>query len=135
MKILLAYRGASHSKGPMLALEYAQTFNAEVFIVTSLLFGDKDHAFALLEKGEMRQNFEAVERNFNSEGITCKIVPPEQSSNPGEAIVKYAKDQNIDLIIIGVRSRSRVGKFLLGSNAQYVILNAHCPVLTYRSAQ
>jgi nucleotide-binding universal stress UspA family protein len=35
-------------------------------------------------------------------------------------------------IIIGVRRRSKVGKLLFGSTAQYVILKAPCPVVSVR---
>ena len=36
----------------------------------------------------------------------------------------------VDEIIVGVKRRSKVGKLVFGSNAQYVILEALCPVLT-----
>ncbi|MGB9499189.1 MAG: universal stress protein [Dissulfuribacterales bacterium] len=146
MKILLAYRGASsHTEGVRLTKEYAKIFKAEVFIGTSLMFGDKDRPFALIssgkdrpfavvEKGDMSANIESIEELFRSEEIPCKRIIFERL-NPGIAIVKYAKDHEIDLIIIGVRSRSRVGKMLLGSNAQYVLLNSHCPVLTYKEVK
>jgi len=52
---------------------------------------------------------------------------------------KHAKafDAKIDVvkigeIIIGVRKRSKVGKLLLGSTAQYVVLHAPCPVITIK---
>ena len=38
----------------------------------------------------------------------------------------------IDEIIIGVRKRTKVGKLLLGSTAQYVVLHAPCPVITIK---
>ena len=40
--------------------------------------------------------------------------------------------QNVDMIFIGVRRRSKVGKLLFGSTAQYVILNAPCPVVSVK---
>jgi nucleotide-binding universal stress UspA family protein len=36
------------------------------------------------------------------------------------------------MIVIGIKRRSRVGKLMFGSNAQYVILEAHCPVLAVK---
>ena len=51
---------------------------------------------------------------------------------PGEDIVGFAKDNGADEIIIGVKSRSKVGKLLFGSTAQAVILQAHCPVVTVK---
>jgi nucleotide-binding universal stress UspA family protein len=44
-------------------------------------------------------------------------------------IVKLATDRNADLIIIGLAKRTRVGKALMGSDAQRVLLGAQCPVL------
>ena len=49
---------------------------------------------------------------------------------PGEQLVKYAEDQKIDQIFLGIVKKSKVGKFLFGSTAQYVILHAPCPVVT-----
>jgi nucleotide-binding universal stress UspA family protein len=51
---------------------------------------------------------------------------------PGEDLVKYAKENQIDQIVVGIRRRSKVGKLVFGSTAQYVILEAPCPVLTVK---
>jgi nucleotide-binding universal stress UspA family protein len=44
-------------------------------------------------------------------------------------IARIAADRSADLIVIGLAKRSRVGKALLGSDAQRVLLSARCPVL------
>jgi nucleotide-binding universal stress UspA family protein len=51
---------------------------------------------------------------------------------PEEDLLAYAREQNVDEIVIGIRKRSRMGKLLFGSTAQFLILNAHCPVLTVK---
>ena len=48
----------------------------------------------------------------------------------GEQMVKFAEDEKIDQIFIGIIKKSKVGKFLFGSTAQYVILHGPCPVVT-----
>ena len=48
----------------------------------------------------------------------------------GEQLVKFAEDQKMDQIFLGIVKKSKVGKFLFGSTAQYVILHAPCPVVT-----
>ena len=54
------------------------------------------------------------------------------TAEAGEQIVHFARREKADIIFLGLRKRSLVGKMLFGSNAQYIILNAPCPVLTVR---
>lgn len=51
---------------------------------------------------------------------------------PAEAIVEYAAEHAVDLIIVGTHARRGVAHFLLGSVAEKVIRTAPCPVLTVR---
>jgi nucleotide-binding universal stress UspA family protein len=50
----------------------------------------------------------------------------------GEEIVRVAEANHAELVVIGIRPRSPVGKVLMGSVAQVVIMGAPCPVLTVR---
>ena len=50
--------------------------------------------------------------------------------SPGDQLVAFAERYHVDEIIIGAPKRTRVGKLLFGSTAQYIILNAPCPVVT-----
>jgi nucleotide-binding universal stress UspA family protein len=52
-----------------------------------------------------------------------------------EAIVDYARDQRIDLIVIGTHGRGVMSHFLMGSVAERVVRTAPCPVLTVRHQQ
>ena len=49
-----------------------------------------------------------------------------------DAIISYAKDKHIDLIVIGTRGRSKLKSMLLGSVASDVVRYANCPVLTIK---
>ena len=49
---------------------------------------------------------------------------------PGEQLVKFAEDQKLDQIFLGIAKKSKVGKLIFGSTAQYIILHAPCPVVT-----
>jgi nucleotide-binding universal stress UspA family protein len=50
----------------------------------------------------------------------------------GEEIVRVAEENHAELVVIGIRPRTPVGKVLMGSVAQVVIMGAPCPVLTVR---
>ena len=54
------------------------------------------------------------------------------SSRIADAIVNYAKDKHMDLIVVGSRGRSKLKGMLLGSVASDVVRYAHCPVLTVK---
>jgi nucleotide-binding universal stress UspA family protein len=52
--------------------------------------------------------------------------------SPAAGITQYARDENIDLIVIGTRGRGAVAHLVLGSVAERVVRTAPCPVLTVR---
>ena len=50
----------------------------------------------------------------------------------GEDILKIAEEKQAEEIVIGIQRKSKVGKLLFGSTAQFIIMNAPCPVVTVR---
>jgi nucleotide-binding universal stress UspA family protein len=54
------------------------------------------------------------------------------SSTTAFAIVEYAKQENIDLILVGTHGRGAFSHLLLGSVAERVVRTAPCPVLSVR---
>jgi nucleotide-binding universal stress UspA family protein len=54
------------------------------------------------------------------------------SSKIADAIAHFAKDKNIDLIVVGPRGRSKLKSLVLGSVTSDVVRLANCPVLTVR---
>jgi len=63
--------------------------------------------------------------------VTSAVV----AGNPFLEIVRYAKANRIDLIVIGTHGRGPIAHMLLGSVAEKVVRKSPCPVLTVRSAQ
>ena len=57
------------------------------------------------------------------------------STAPAVAIVDYAKEERVDLIVVGTHGRGAVAHFLMGSVAERVVRSAPCPVLTVRSPE
>lgn len=73
----------------------------------------------------------ALRERLVGEGLEVEIrhdlVP-----DVAEAVVVAADEARADLVVVGVRRRTPVGKLLLGSVAQRVILDAHCPVVAVK---
>jgi nucleotide-binding universal stress UspA family protein len=67
-------------------------------------------------------------------GLAVDIAPPDALFEPSEHLLKVTQEADATLIVIGLRHRTRVGKFLLGSSAQRILLEADCPVLTVKNA-
>jgi len=63
------------------------------------------------------------------------VVTALLAGNPFLEIIRYAKTQNVDLIVIGTHGRGAIAHMLLGSVAEKVVRKSPCPVLTVRGAQ
>jgi nucleotide-binding universal stress UspA family protein len=55
-----------------------------------------------------------------------------RGNEPAQDIIRAAEELGGELIVIGLRQRTSAGKFLLGSNAHDILMDAPCPVLTVR---
>jgi nucleotide-binding universal stress UspA family protein len=130
MKILVGYKGINVGKDLLkIALTHAKAFKGEVLIVTSMVGGGKSEQSKVQTAEE---NLGKAKKHFAENGITCKTHLLIRGLEAGEDIVNFAIEKEVDEIIIGVKSRSKVGKLLFGSTAQVVILQAECPVLSVK---
>ncbi|HEY8717794.1 universal stress protein [Pengzhenrongella sp.] len=70
---------------------------------------------------------------LGAQGVEVEVRHKETSGGPADEILDAAEDVGASLIVIGLRKRTAVGKLMLGSTAQTVILKAHCSVLGVRT--
>lgn len=130
MKILVGYDGSKVAENALkLAQKLANVLDASIYIVTSLEQGPQLQKVDI-EKAE--GELEYLRTPFNIDDINCETHVLVSYLTPGEDLVNFAKENRIDMIVIGVRKRTKVGKFVFGSTAQYVILEAPCPVITVK---
>jgi nucleotide-binding universal stress UspA family protein len=130
MKILVGYDGSAPSKEALkLAIKHAAAFGGTVDVVTSM---EKGTANQKRDMEEALHALEAVKSLFVEKNVACKTHLLIRGMSPGEDLIEFAHDNKIDAIIIGVRRRSKVGKLLMGSTAQFVILESSCPVVSVK---
>ncbi len=66
-------------------------------------------------------------------GVPHQVHEAADAMDPAEELISTADSLGAEFIVIGLRRRSPVGKLLLGSNAQRVLLDASCPVLAVKA--
>ncbi|SPF46662.1 Universal stress protein UspA [Syntrophobacter sp. SbD1] len=129
MKIMLCYDGSDEAKqGVKEAEKRARAFKGEVLAVASHISDDQSYP-KRIEPTEL--GLKEVQAFFDERGIPCKTLLAYRGfdDHAGVHLLLIAEQNKVDEIIVGIRSRSRVGKLLLGSVAQVVLLQAVCPVL------
>ena len=130
MKILVGYdRSNSANDALELAKDHAMVLDAKVHVVTSMV-GANNNQYDNMQRAELGLDY--AKALLEEESIKCETHLLIRGLSPGEDLVKFAEDNQINEIIVGVRRRSKVGKLLMGSTAQHVILNAACPVVSIK---
>lgn len=128
MIFLVGYNGSKESKAALsLARDHAAVFSAKVVVVASTGGGSRETPEDIDKAAE---NLLFAEKFLAEKKIACESYQLARGVQPGEDLVRYAEDNKIDQIYVGIELKSRTQKFLIRSNAQYIILNAPCPVVT-----
>jgi len=130
MNIVVGFDGSgAASKALNLAKTHAKAFDAKIHLVTSLKGGPREYQ---VDIDQAKSNLESAKKFVEEDGISCEKHLLVRGLDPGEDLVQFAEEKEADAIFIGVLKTSKVAKLLLGSNAQYVILQAPCPVITIK---
>lgn len=113
------------------AIDEARLRDGELLVVHSARGNERDDYEQTVA---YRDEFAQLEPRLAAEGIRFRLVEYVRGNSPAEDLIQAASDQDADLIVIGIRRRSAVGKLLLGSNAQEILLKADCAVLAVKAA-
>lgn len=85
------------------------------------------------EAARYEEALHQVNAELDAEGITHEVRQLVRGLDPAEDLISVAEELSADFIVIGLRRRSPVGKLILGSNAQRILLDAPCPVLAVKA--
>jgi nucleotide-binding universal stress UspA family protein len=82
---------------------------------------------------ELDESLDEVHTLLHDSGVEHEVRQLVRGSDPSDDLIAVAEEVDADLIVIGLRRRTPVGKLILGSNAQQVLLDASCPVLAVKA--
>ena len=74
----------------------------------------------------------AARERLDASGVAYEIRHTVAGVGAADDLVEIAEETQADLLVIGVRRRSPVGKLILGTQAQRILIDAPCPVLAVK---
>ncbi|HEX6329176.1 MAG TPA: universal stress protein [Jiangellaceae bacterium] len=114
------------------AVEEARLRGARLIVINSARGGrDFDADDAVDSEAEL----DAVRAELAEAGVEAEVRQLVRGLDVAEDLIAVAQDTSADFIVIGLRRRSPVGKLILGSNAQRILLDAPCPVLSVKAGE
>ena len=108
------------------AAQEAKLRDTSLVVVNSARGGDMSEA-------EVRLALEALVADLVAQGIEVDLRSPVRGLEPAEDLIAIAEQIDAEFIVIGLRRRTPVGKLILGSNAQRILLDSPCPVLAVKA--
>ncbi|GAA1244006.1 MAG: universal stress protein [Oryzihumus sp.] len=79
------------------------------------------------------EELRGVQAQLDDVGVEHEVRQLVRGNEPAEDLIAAAEEVEADFIVIGLRRRTPVGKLILGSNAQRILLDAPCPVLAVKA--
>lgn len=120
--VVIGYVPKPEGDAALLAgIEEARRRGAPVVVVHALLDDDPEPGYVAEVRAALAES-----------GLEHELRVLERGHDASDELVDVAEELDAELIVIGLRRRSPVGKLILGSNAQRVLLDAPCPVLTVK---
>lgn len=129
MTIVVAYVPRPEGQAALdKGIEIAKRRNEHLVVVNASPGGSKEDP-SLADV----QDFERVQELLDGSGLNAELKQYVRGKNAVQEIEDLVESSQASLLIIGLRKRSAVGKLILGSVAQDLLLSVSCPVLAVKA--
>jgi len=130
MNVIVGYRPTPEGRAALnLTIEEARRADARLLVINSA-----EEPTEAPEPISAERGVDALSQRLTGDGIAHDIRQLAVEDDPAEFILSSVGDASEDLIVIGLRRRSPVGKIITGSVAQQVLLGADCAVLAVKAS-
>jgi nucleotide-binding universal stress UspA family protein len=128
MSVVVGYIATPEGRAALdVAVQEAKLRGTELVVVNGTL-GDSLHDPRFASDADMAQ----VRASLDTAGVDVRIVH-EAGTEATDQILALASQEGVQLVVIGMRRRSPVGKLLMGSRAQRILLESDAPVLAVKA--
>ena len=129
MTILVAYIPTREGEAALRSAVDQARLLRERLLVLNTSRGDAEADPRLAGDGQL----DAVRRDLTELEVSFEIKQLRRGRDAADEVVSCARAEAASLIVIGIRHRNPVGKLILGSAAQRILLDAPCPVLAVKA--
>ena len=126
--------GSSSTGGPQIVVGYSSRPEGRAALRRALSEAALRGASLIVLHGA-DDDLAELTTDLEAAGAAYELRPSGEGTDAAEDLIELADDVGAVFIVICLRRRSPVGKLLLGSNAQRVLLDASCPVLAVKAEQ
>ena len=131
MAIVVGYVATREGRAALKRAAEECVLRGTKLVVISSHRGGKD--FDAEESARFEDELDRVKAMLEQNGLEHEVRSLVRGNDPAEDLISVAEAESADFIVIGLRRRSPVGKLILGSNAQRILLDASCPVLSVKA--
>ena len=131
MNIVVGYLPTPAGRAALRAgIEAAEVRSAKLVIVQEPA---PKQRFGRSHEPELPAATEEDERLLAASGVEHEVVSVHPDSDPADTILDTCRRTDAQLLIIGTRKRTPVGKLIMAPTTQRILLEAACPVLCVKA--
>lgn len=133
MSIIVGYIPTREGRAALGAARNEALLRKSKLIVVNSHRGGRDYDAAEAQRFE--DELAKVQQELDEAGVEHEVRALVRGNEPAEDLIEVADESDGQVIVIGLRRRTPIGKLILGSNAQRILLDARCPVLAVKATE